>query len=209
MADGTGLAPRQIEKTSFDIISKRINLSVFRGDMRPIVLRVVHATGDFRIAGLLRVHPGALQAAKKALRSGAEIVTDVNMVKAGISSNRLRAHGNRVSCAIHHRDVARRASALGITRACAAMRKHKERMRNGIVVIGNAPTALFEVLRLLEDGVRPAVIVGVPVGFVGAAESKQALEKSPVPYITVRGTRGGSNVAAAIVNAMLDMAADA
>ena len=206
MVNKSVLAPQEIERKSFEIIGKHVKLESFPAAVRPIVLRVVHATGDFQIARLLRFHPQAIGAALAAIRSGAKIVTDVNMVKAGINARLLEAHGNRVHCAIHHADVALRAKRSRITRAAAAMQKCRRLIRGGIVLVGNAPTALFTVLDLVEDGFRPALIVGVPVGFVGAAESKEALEGTDVPHITLRGTRGGSNVAAAIMNGLLKLA---
>lgn len=206
VVDGSGLTPQDIEKKSFEIIAEHVDMGKFPPSVRPIILRVVHATGDFQVAHLMRFHPHAVQAGRSAIRSGARIITDVNMVKAGINGRLLTAHGNRTYCAIHHADVASRAKVLKITRAAAAMQKCRNLMRDGIVVIGNAPTALFAVLDLIKKGFRPALVVGVPVGFVGAAESKQALERSDVPYVTLRGTRGGSSVAAAIMNGLLKLA---
>ena len=208
MADETRMPPQEIERQSFEIIRKHIRLQEFPAAVHPVLLRVVHATGDFQMARLLRFHPKAISAGVSAIRSRARIITDVNMVKAGINSRLLNAHGNRAYCAIHHADVAARAKSLNITRAAAAMQKYRGLMQDGIVAIGNAPTALFEVLRLVRTGVRPALIVGVPVGFVGAAESKRALEGSDVPFITLRGTRGGSSIAVAIVNALLKLASN-
>jgi precorrin-8X/cobalt-precorrin-8 methylmutase len=158
-----------------------------------------------QVARQLRFSRGVAAAAKKAIGSGATIVTDVNMVKAGINSRLMKTHGNRAFCAIHHADVARRAKAKGITRAAAAMQKHRGLLHDGIAVIGNAPSALYAVLDMVASGVRPGLIIGVPVGFVGAAESKQELEKCTVPFITLRGTRGGSGVGAGILNALLMM----
>ena len=208
MADEIRLAPQEIERQSFEIIKKHVRLREFPAAVHPVLLRVVHATGDFQMARLLRFHPKGISAGVSAIRAGARIITDVNMVKAGINSRLLNAHGNRVCCAIHHADVAARAKSLNITRAAAAMQKYRGLMQHGIVAIGNAPTALFEVLRLVKAGVRPALIVGVPVGFVGAAESKRALEGADVPFITLRGTRGGSSIAVAIMNALLKLASN-
>jgi precorrin-8X/cobalt-precorrin-8 methylmutase len=206
VVDGKRLVPHEIERKSFEIIAKRLDLKKWRPEVRPVVLRVVHATGDCGIARRLRFHPSALKAARVALRSCARVVTDVNMVKAGINSALVGRHKNRVSCAIRHADVAVRARRERTTRAAAAMQKCKRILHGGIAVIGNAPTALFSVLDMIREGIRPALVVGVPVGFVGAAESKRALEKSNVPYITLRGTRGGSSVAVAIMNALLNLA---
>ena len=204
MADKIPLTPHQIERKSFEIIAKHVKLEKFPAEARPIITRVVHATGDFQLARLLRFDPRAVRSGVRAIRSGGAIVTDVNMVKAGINRGLLRAHANKIYCAIHHADVAARAKQIKTTRAAVAMQKLRRRFHNGIVVIGNAPTALFAVLDFIKAGAQPALVVGVPVGFVGAAESKLALERSGAPYITVRGPRGGSSIAVAVINALLN-----
>jgi precorrin-8X/cobalt-precorrin-8 methylmutase len=147
-----------------------------------------------------------------ALKSGAGIVTDTNMALSGISKPRIAALGCPVSCHIADPDVAELAKAEGITRSITAMRKGVANPDNRIFVIGNAPTALFELLRLIETGVaRPALIIGLPVGFVGAEESKNALASGShaIPFITNIGRKGGSNVAAAVVNALAILATNA
>ena len=151
------------------------------------------------------MHPEAIDRAIEALKAGAHIYTDVEMVRTGINKKKLASFGGEVHCLVADPDVAVRAKAEGITRSMVAMRQFGKDLDGNIVAIGNAPTALFEVLRLVrEEGIRPACIVGIPVGFVGAAESKAALaENGIVPYITVEGTKGGSPIAAAAINALM------
>ena len=148
-----------------------------------------------------------LDRAIEALKAGAHIYTDVEMVRTGINKKKLASFGGTVHCLVADPDVAARAKAEGITRSMVAMRTFGKDMDGSIVAIGNAPTALFEVLRLVrEEGIRPACIVGIPVGFVGAAESKAELAANDiVPYITVEGSKGGSPIAAAAVNALMYM----
>ena len=149
--------------------------------------------------------PDAVQKGIEALDNGADIYTDVEMVRTGISKPALKIRGNEVHCLIKDENVAKMAKELGVTRSIAAMRTFGKQLEGQIVAIGNAPTALYEVLRLaLEEGIKPALIIGIPVGFVGAAESKDYLmEVSPVPYITVKGNKGGSPIAASVCNALL------
>jgi len=174
---------------------------------KEIVKRVVHTTGDVTIADLLRIHPGAVEAGLAAIRAGKTVITDINMLKAGINAKRLALFGATARCYIGDEDVAEEARRLGQTRAMVAMRKAAPEMNGGIVAIGNAPTALFALGELIDRGeVTPALIVGTPVGFVGASESKEMLTQKEVPYITIPGTRGGSAIAAAVVNALLYMA---
>jgi len=167
---------------------------------------MVHATGDPEYARLVVVHPRLVETATAALRRGADVITDVEMVRQGISSRKLARGGGRIICAIRDRKVAEVAAERGITKAMAAMEYLAPRMTGAIVTIGNAPTALFRLLELMAAGhAAPAAVIGTPVGFVGAAEAKEALERSGVPFVTVRGTRGGSTVAAAAVNALLHL----
>ena len=156
-------------------------------------------------ANLVRTSPNAVQKGIEALQNGADIFTDVEMVRTGISKPALKIHGNEVHCLIKDEKVAAMAKELGVTRSIAAMRTFGKQLDGQVVAIGNAPTALYEVLRLaLEENIKPALIVGIPVGFVGAAESKDYLmEVSPVPYITVKGNKGGSPIAASVINALL------
>jgi precorrin-8X/cobalt-precorrin-8 methylmutase len=172
---------------------------------------VIHTSADFDYTRSMIFSDGVIGAAIAALRSGVGIVTDTNMALSGISKARLLPFGCRTTCHVADHDVAVIAQRAGITRSIAAMRKAVSTTANRIFVIGNAPTALFELLRLIDDGqVAPALIVGLPVGFVGAEESKKALASVPrdVPFITSIGRKGGSNVAAAVVNALAIMAAE-
>ncbi len=174
-----------------------------------VVERVVHSTADVEYATLLRASPGAVEAGVAALRRGCAVVTDVNMVRVGISARRVTALGARVACFVGEPGVAEAARRAGLTRSAMGLRRAAELglLEGGLAVVGNAPTALDELLRLVAQGVRPALIVGVPVGFVGAAESKAALMGvRAVPWITVEGVKGGSAVAVAVVNALLILA---
>ena len=199
--------PMTIENRSMELIAP--HLAELHLDERETKLysRLIHASGDVGYAPITRVHPHAIDAAIAALKRGVDIYTDVEMVRTGINKKKLASFGGTVHCLVADPDVAARAKAEGITRSMVAMRTFGKDMDGSIVAIGNAPTALFEVLRLVrEEGIRPACIVGIPVGFVGAAESKAELAANDiVPYITVEGSKGGSPIAAAAVNALMYM----
>jgi precorrin-8X/cobalt-precorrin-8 methylmutase len=202
--------PGQIEARSMEIIAPY--LAKFSLPPREIKVfsRIIHAAGDPDYANVIKVHPEAIDRACQALKSGADIFCDVEMVRTGINRRRLETFGGKTHCLIGDAAVAEEAKRLGITRAMASMRQFGKSLDGAIVAIGNAPTALFEVLRMIREGaIKPSLIVGVPVGFVGAAESKALLvEESPVPYITVSGNKGGSPIAAAAVNALMYMIED-
>lgn len=197
--------PMAIENRSMELIAP--HLAELHLDERATKLysRLIHASGDVGYAPITRVHPEAIDRAIEALKAGAHIYTDVEMVRTGINKKKLASFGGEVHCLVADPEVAAEAKELGITRSMVAMRKFGKALDGSIVAIGNAPTALFEVLRLVrEEGIRPACIVGIPVGFVGAAESKAELaENGIVPYITVEGTKGGSPIAAAAINALM------
>lgn len=199
--------PMTIENRSMELIAP--HLAELHLDERETKLysRLIHASGDVGYAPITRVHPQAIDAAIAALKRGVDIYTDVEMVRTGINKKKLASFGGTVHCLVADPDVAARAKAEGITRSMVAMRTFGKDMDGSIVAIGNAPTALFEVLRLVrEEGICPACIVGIPVGFVGAAESKAELAANDiVPYITVEGSKGGSPIAAAAVNALMYM----
>ena len=199
--------PMTIENRSMELIAP--HLAELHLDERETKLysRLIHASGDVGYAPITRVHPQAIDAAIAALKRGVDIYTDVEMVRTGINKKKLASFGGTVHCLVADPDVAARAKAEGITRSMVAMRTFGKDMDGSIVAIGNAPTAPFEVLRLVrEEGIRPACIVGIPVGFVGAAESKAELAANDiVPYITVEGSKGGSPIAAAAVNALMYM----
>jgi precorrin-8X/cobalt-precorrin-8 methylmutase len=204
--------PKAIEAESFKTIDSELP-SHFRlkTEEHAVIRRVIHATGDFDFAHLLRFSPGCFEAFSKAYAEGAELVTDVQMVEAGINKALATRHGGRVWCPMQEASVAPSAQAAGHTRAIEAMRLAAKSGKPSIVVIGNAPTALLEAQRLIiSNAWQPRLIIGVPVGFVSAAESKHALEHGhagEVPYITCMGRKGGSPVAAAIVNALLKLQA--
>lgn len=200
--------PGAIESRSMEIIEERLpELARLEPGEREIVKRVVHTTGDTAIAALLKIHPAAVQAGLASIRAGRIIVTDINMLKAGINAKRLARFGGSVRCYIADESVAEEARRTGRTRAMVAMLKAAPELAGGIAAIGNAPTALFALCELIAGGkAAPALVVGTPVGFVGAGESKELLTRTGVPYITVSGTRGGSAIATAAVNALLYMA---
>ncbi|MCT4607389.1 MAG: precorrin-8X methylmutase [Marinisporobacter sp.] len=198
--------PHLIEERSFEIITEELGDKTFPEEIGKIVKRVIHTTADFQYADLTIISEGAIASAKKAIQSGAHIVTDTKMAMSGINKKRVAEHGGEVHCFISDEDVAKTAKEKGTTRAMAAMEKAIGDEKNKIFVIGNAPTALFKLKQFIEEGkVKPDLVIGVPVGFVGAAESKEEFEKLNVPYIVTRGRKGGSTVAAAIVNAILYM----
>jgi precorrin-8X/cobalt-precorrin-8 methylmutase len=201
------LEPEKIEARSFEIIEQEMGQHPFSPEEWKVVRRIIHATADFDLGRSVLFHSEAIRSGIEAIRRGCPIVTDVQMVQAGINKTACSKFGNPVYCFIGNKDVARRAKAAGLTRAIISMRKARKKIHGGIVAIGNAPTALLEVVRLVQEGVmRPALIIGVPVGFVSAAESKEALAKLDTPYITNQGRKGGTPVAVATVNALLGLA---
>ena len=209
--DSLSMKPEEIEAESFRIIDAEAGEHDWRDAEWQVVRRAIHTSADFEYARSLVFSDGAVGQALAALKSGCSIVTDTNMALSGISKARLAPFGNKVVCHVADPDVAEQARRDGVTRSIAAMRKALKGPDNRIFVIGNAPTALFELLRLLGEGkADPALIIGLPVGFVGAEESKIALAATthPVPFITNMGRKGGSNVAAAVVNALAILAAN-
>ena len=208
--DSLSMRPEDIETESFRIIDAEAGDHGWPCDEWQIVRRAIHTSADFEYARSMVLSDDVVAKAVAAFRSGAGIVTDTNMALSGISKPRLATLGCSVSCHVADPDIAEQAQIGGITRSIAAMRKGVASHDNRIFVIGNAPTALFELLRLVEAGtVRPALIIGLPVGFVGAEESKNALASGnhDIPFITNIGRKGGSNVAAAVVNALAILAA--
>ncbi len=197
--------PMDIENRSMEIIAPYLEKLKLDEEAVKVYSRIIHAAGDVEYAPIIRLHPEAIKAAKKALQSGCHIYTDVEMVRTGINKRKLASFGGQVFCRVAEPEIAAAAREQGITRSMAAMRSFGRDMDGAIIAIGNAPTALFEVLRMVdEEGLRPAVIVGIPVGFVGAADSKAALAaNTAVPYVTVEGTKGGSPIAAAVINAIM------
>lgn len=202
-------AQHPIEKESFRILSEELDCGRFSALELPVVKRVVHTTADFEFQELLRFSPGAIEAGIGALTQGRNIVTDVKMIESGIARSRLAPFNSKVLCFSSDNDVASLAEKEGMTKTAASMRKAAPCMDGGIVVIGNAPTALFELLKLVREGAAsPALIIGVPVGFVGAVESKEDLMKSGCAFICAAGRKGGSTVAVAITNALAILAGE-
>ena len=208
--DSLGMKPEEIESESFRIIDEEAGPHGWDEAEWQIVRRAVHTSADFEYVQSMVISEGAVAGALAALRSGSGIVTDTNMALSGISKARLAPFGCAVTCHVADADVAELAKRGGKTRSITAMRKAASNPANRIFVIGNAPTALFELLRLVAEGTaRPELIIGLPVGFVGAEESKNALAAADhgIPFITNIGRKGGSNVAAAVVNALAILAA--
>ena len=196
--------PAAIYRESFAAIRREAPLDRLPEELRPLVLRLVHACGMPDIVADLAWTPDAVGAGRAALRAGAPILVDATMVQAGIRS---RLTANPILCTLNDDATAARAAASSTTRSAAAVEGWRERLAGAVVAIGNAPTALFRLLELLADGApRPALVLGFPVGFIGAAEAKEALIgcRPQVPHITLRGRRGGSAMAAAALNALLD-----
>jgi precorrin-8X/cobalt-precorrin-8 methylmutase len=199
--------PHPIERESFEIIRSELGDHQLTEQQLTVAVRVIHATADFDFLDILRFSPDAIEAGIDALRRGAPVLTDVHMTEAGISDNMLSKLGGSKLCAIRTPAVREAAEKNGTTRSTMAMRLHAETINGGIVAIGNAPTALLEVCRLVrEENIRPALVVGMPVGFVSAVESKDELTTLDVPYITAVGRKGGSPVAASTMNALLRLA---
>jgi precorrin-8X/cobalt-precorrin-8 methylmutase len=198
------LQPQQIEEQSFAIITELLGDRVFPPDEEPVIKRVIHTTADFDYAENLTFSPDAVEKGVEALRSGCHIVTDTSMAMAGINKTALGRLGGRVHCFIADPDVAAEARTRGMTRSAVSMEKAAALDCPCIFAIGNAPTALMALDRLIKAGrVKPALVIGVPVGFVNVVESKERIIKSGVPHIVARGRKGGSNVAAAICNALI------
>ncbi|MBD3948003.1 precorrin-8X methylmutase [Nocardioides ganghwensis] len=189
---------------SFATIRREARFDHLPADAERVAVRMVHGTGQTDLTDDLVIHPRLVRAARAALDNGAPIITDAHMVASGVTRARL-PRDNEVLCALHDRRTPDLAMLMGTTRSAAALSLLTDRLEGSVVAIGNAPTALFHLLEMLLDGApRPAAIVGVPVGFIGAAESKQALEEVDldIPYLTVRGRRGGSAMAASALNAL-------
>jgi len=193
-----------IYRQSFAIIRAEAQLDRFDRDEEVIAVRIIHASGMVEVASEIVFTPGFVTAGRAALQAGAPILCDARMVANGVTRKRLPAD-NEVICTLNDPRVPHLAAQLGTTRSAAALELWRERLDGAVVAIGNAPTALFRLLEILSEpgAPRPAAIVGIPVGFVGAAESKEALlEAGPAPSVIVRGRRGGSAMTAAAINAL-------
>ena len=208
MVEITKVEPAEIESLSFKIIEEEAADHGLNAAEWAVVRRLIHTTADFEFIQNTRFHPQALEAGIAAIRSGAAIITDTRMAQAGITRKHLAQFGCEVHCYIDDPEVVTVAKRDNITRAAAAVSQAKELLHGGVAVIGNAPTALIELVRLHEQGfLQPALVVGMPVGFVNAAEAKELLMASGLVYISVKGRKGGSAVAAATVNAIANLAA--
>ena len=201
--------PEEIESRSLAIIDAEVaEPRPFAGEEWAVARRMIHTTADFDLLTQIRFHPDAIEAGKEALLAGADIVTDTQMALAGIPLRRLEPLGCRVRCLMSDPHVAKRAKSEGVTRAWAAVDEVMAHGGADIFVIGNAPTALFRLLDWMERGARPPrLIVGMPVGFVNAAEAKELLlAQDAIPYITSVGRKGGSSLAASVINALAKLA---
>lgn len=199
--------PMDIENRSMEIIAPHLEGLNLTPEEVKVYSRIIHSAGDVEYAPIIKIHPDAIKSAQEALKRGCNIYTDVEMVRTGIHKRSFNRYGGKIECMVADEKIAEIAEKEGITRSMAAMRHFGKALDGAIVAIGNAPTALFEVLRLVEEeGIRPAVIIGIPVGFVGAADSKKLLaQNTKVPFITVEGTKGGSPIAASTINAIMYM----
>ncbi|KUN90122.1 precorrin-8X methylmutase [Streptomyces bungoensis] len=193
-----------IYRQSFATIRAEADLTRLPADVSQVAVRMIHACGMVDLVEDLAYTPAVVARAREALRAGAPILCDVQMVASGVTRKRLPA-GNDVLCTLSDPAVPELAERLGTTRSAAALELWRDRLEGAVVAVGNAPTALFRLLEMIEEGApRPAAVIGVPVGFVGAAESKDALAAHPsgLEYLVVRGRRGGSAIAAAALNAI-------
>ena len=206
--------PSDIERTSLGIITSELaSMGIALPDENAAVIkRVIHASADFDYAETLRFTEHACQRIAETLAKGAVIVTDTNMARAGISAGAMKKLGCEAVCYMADPRAAQRAKAENTTRAAVSMRIAMEEHPNAVFAIGNAPTALFELCRLMEDGARPATVIAVPVGFVNVVEAKEEIFKTcaafGIPCIAAMGRKGGSTIAAAVCNALLYTAAD-
>lgn len=202
------MKPGEIETLSFKIIDQEAGSHGFSDEQWPVVRRMIHTSADFEYKDSVQFHPDAVAAGMAAIRNGKSIITDTNMARVGIRQRDLKPFGGDVKCYMNDRLVHENAKSAGTTRAHAAVDAAIFDMAAGIYVIGNAPTALLHLIESVkEQKAQPALIIGLPVGFVNAAESKAELIKlGHPPYITNVGRKGGSNVAAAVVNAIIKLA---
>lgn len=203
------MKPHEIEAKSFAIIDAEAGPHNFGPDEWKIVRRMIHTTADFEYMQMVRISNNAVAAGIKAIRNGCTVITDTNMAKTGIRKDLLAGFGSRCECLMADPRVAEQATERGVTRARVAVEKAAHMMENGIYVVGNAPTALLHLLDMINNkAANPALVVGLPVGFVNAAESKAALVETKIPYISNVGRKGGSNVAASVINALVLIAKD-
>ena len=198
------MKPMDIEKRSFEMITKELGDRKLEEENELVIKRVIHTTADFEYVDTLCFSEHAVKKGIEALKSGCDIVTDTKMAQAGMNKTKLAQLGGEVHCFMSDGDVAEEAEKREVTRATISMEKACKLKKPVIVVIGNAPTALIKLQELIEKGeITPKLVVGVPVGFVNVVEAKELIMTVNVPYIVAKGRKGGSNVAAAIINAML------
>ena len=198
------IRPMDIERKSFEIISERLSGRHFDKDKEDIIKRVIHTCADFDYADNLVFSQGVVDKILNALKGGATVLTDTNMAFAGINKKIVAELGGEVKCFMSDNDVAKAAKERGITRAAVSMEKARGIKGKLIIAVGNAPTALIRICELAEEGsLSPVAVIGVPVGFVNVIEAKELLMQSSIPHIAAKGNKGGSNVAAAIVNALI------
>lgn len=198
--------PQDIEKRSFAIISKELEEKgiVLPKEQELVTKRAIHTSADFDYAKTMTYSDHAVEIAKKLIQNGADIVTDTNMALAGVNKKELAKYGGEAHCFMAEEEVAKIAKERGVTRAAVSMEKAAQIEKPVLFAIGNAPTALIELYEMMQSGkYRPAFIIGVPVGFVNVEAAKDLILKTDVPYIINRGRKGGSNIAAAICNALL------
>lgn len=201
----------EIEKRSFEILSQELEKRgiVLPADQEPITKRVIHTSADFEYVDTLKYSPGAVAKAKELIRNGADIVTDTNMALSGINKKLLAGFGGQVHCFMADETVAELAKERKTTRAAVSMEMAARIEKPVIFAVGNAPTALIQLYEMLQQGsYRPAFIIGVPVGFVNVEAAKELIMETDVPYIVNKGRKGGSNIAAAICNAIIYTMAD-
>lgn len=193
-----------IEESSFAIITEELGDTFIEKENELVVKRVIHTTADFDYAKNLCFSENACKIAIENLKKGVDIVTDTSMVKAGINKNILKKLGGEVHCFVADEDVAKEALERGVTRSTIAVEKASKLQKPIIYVVGNAPTALIRLDAMIKENlIKPCLIIGVPVGFVNVVESKELIMQSGIPYIVARGRKGGSNVAASIINALM------
>lgn len=203
------VAPADIEARSMELIGQELGERVFPAEQLPVVKRVIHTTADFEYADSLVFSAGAVEAGVAAIRQGCTIVTDTQMAFSGVNKRVLEKFGGRAVCFMSDPDVAAEAKARGETRATVSMERAARLEGPLVLAIGNAPTALVRACELIDAGeLKPALVIGVPVGFVNVVESKELLLTLDVPHIVARGRKGGSNVAAAICNALIYSASE-
>ena len=197
-----------ITKKSFEIIREGLGQVAADPETIEIMIRIAHTSGDIEFAKTFLFSGGAASKGVEALRNGGNVISDVEMVRTGIRKTLLEELGGEALCYLNDDAVVEKSRTAESTRSALGMRQAARAMKNGIVAIGNAPTALFELMEMInEEAAEPALVIGVPVGFVGAYESKEALSKTAIPRITNLHTRGGSTIAAAVVNGLIDLAA--